>query len=236
MNAAPYWDILPLAQQRLWPQLRGLPEHFVLYGGTALALQLGHRDSVGFDFFSSRPFVPRQLYGKLEFLARGRITQQERNTLTVRTATEDGAVSVSFFGGLKLNSVDWPLTVAPGVRLAGVRDIFGCKCAAIQQRQILKDLSDICALLRHGLSLSEGLGCARAIYGEPFNPHVTLRVLSYPPALEGVSAADRHLIAQAVEWTKGENLPRIAPAGSIGLIPASPGSGVSVGTDPGPGE
>ncbi|WP_373321508.1 nucleotidyl transferase AbiEii/AbiGii toxin family protein [Rivihabitans pingtungensis] len=28
---------------------------FVLYGGTAIALRLGHRESVDFDFFSDRP-------------------------------------------------------------------------------------------------------------------------------------------------------------------------------------
>jgi hypothetical protein len=28
---------------------------FVLYGGAAIALRLGHRQSVDFDFFSSRP-------------------------------------------------------------------------------------------------------------------------------------------------------------------------------------
>ncbi|MBN9405087.1 MAG: nucleotidyl transferase AbiEii/AbiGii toxin family protein [Burkholderiales bacterium] len=52
----PRLDVLPRAQQRLWPQLskvRGLG--FVLYGGTAIALRLGHRESVDFDFFSEHP-------------------------------------------------------------------------------------------------------------------------------------------------------------------------------------
>lgn len=49
-------DILPMAQRRLWPQLGNAPKlGFVLYGGTAIALRLGHRDSVDFDFFSERP-------------------------------------------------------------------------------------------------------------------------------------------------------------------------------------
>lgn len=49
----PRIDVLPTAQQRLWPLLRraaGLG--FVLYGGTAIGLRLGHRPSVDFDFFS----------------------------------------------------------------------------------------------------------------------------------------------------------------------------------------
>ena len=89
LNTAPYWDILPKAQRTLWARLVSLPEHFVLYGGTALALQLGHRTSNDFDFFSAQPIDPRQLYETLDFVAQGRITQEERNTLTVQAETED---------------------------------------------------------------------------------------------------------------------------------------------------
>ena len=48
----PHLEILPPAQQRLWPELRPAAElGFALYGGTAIALRLGHRTSVDFDFF-----------------------------------------------------------------------------------------------------------------------------------------------------------------------------------------
>ena len=219
MNQAPYWNILPSAQQRLWARLEGLPEHFVLYGGTALALQLGHRSSVDFDFFSSRPLVPRQLREQLDFLAGSKITQEERNTLTVQVGTEDGPVSVSFFGGLKLRTVKSPLEFAPGVRIADVCDVFGCKCATIQKRRSSKDLADICAVLRQtGLSLPKGLGFAKTIYGEQFNPYITLRMLSYPPALEGLSPADRRQLEKAVESVDVGNIPCPAPRGLIGLV------------------
>jgi hypothetical protein len=48
----PKKSILPKAQQEIWPLLapaQGLS--FVLYEGTAVALHLGHRTSVDFDFF-----------------------------------------------------------------------------------------------------------------------------------------------------------------------------------------
>ena len=35
----PRLDILPESQRRLWPELDAVPSDFVLYGGTALALQ-----------------------------------------------------------------------------------------------------------------------------------------------------------------------------------------------------
>jgi hypothetical protein len=53
----PCLEILPFAQQALWPHLREVTRlGFVLYGGTAIALRLGHRQSVDFDFFTERPF------------------------------------------------------------------------------------------------------------------------------------------------------------------------------------
>jgi hypothetical protein len=53
---APRLDILPEGQRLLWPELDHVPQDFVLYGGTALALQLDHRVSEDFDFFSAQPF------------------------------------------------------------------------------------------------------------------------------------------------------------------------------------
>jgi hypothetical protein len=52
----PNLNILPEPQRRLWGELRDTPQAFVLYGGTALALRLGHRQSEDFDFFSNQPF------------------------------------------------------------------------------------------------------------------------------------------------------------------------------------
>ncbi len=197
----------------------------MLYGGTALALQLGHRNSVDFDFFSSQPLVPRQLREQLDFLAESKITQEERNTLTVQVATKDGPVFVSFFGGLRLETVQNPLQFDPGVRIADVRDIFGCKCATIQKRQNDKDLADICAVLSQTeWSLSDGLAFARVIFGGLFNPYITLRALSYPPTLDGLSSADRERLASAVESVDVSQLPCPEPKGLIGhAAPVIPG-------------
>lgn len=45
MRFTPRLDILPSAQRRLWDELGATPPEFTLYGGTAIALQLGHRQS-----------------------------------------------------------------------------------------------------------------------------------------------------------------------------------------------
>ena len=68
----PRLDILPAAQRRLWPELRAVPDGFVLYGGTAVALWLGHRVSVDFDFMAEHAFDPHELAESLPLLARAR--------------------------------------------------------------------------------------------------------------------------------------------------------------------
>ena len=57
---APRLDVLPATQRELWPELRPVRDlGFVLYERTAIALWLGHRQSVDFDFFGSHP-LPRR--------------------------------------------------------------------------------------------------------------------------------------------------------------------------------
>ena len=80
----PKLQTLPPAQRALWLELRDTPPEFVLYGGTAIALHLGHRESVDFDFFARREFNPSDLYGRVPFLVGAQVLQQEKNTLTCR--------------------------------------------------------------------------------------------------------------------------------------------------------
>src|ERR1022692_2167177 len=89
--------ILPAPQQRLWQELKSVPPEFVLYGGTAIALHLGHRESVDFDFFGDCTFDPVKLAADLPFMAKAEITQSEPNTLT-GIVDRGGAVKISFFG------------------------------------------------------------------------------------------------------------------------------------------
>src|ERR1700688_750060 len=65
---SPHLEILPPPQRTLWSELSDVPREFVLYGGTALALHLGHRNSVDFDFFGSRALDLSQIEQGISFL------------------------------------------------------------------------------------------------------------------------------------------------------------------------
>jgi hypothetical protein len=173
-------DILPPAQHRLWGELGSLPAPFVLYGGTALALHLGHRQSEDFDFFANGDIDTDRLYRTAPFLRGSQITQQEPNTLTC-LVDRGGPIKVSFFGLPHLARIRPPV-VAEGndLRVASLLDIAGTKAAVVQRRAQAKDYIDIDALITQaGIDLSTQLAADRAIYGAQFAPTPTLKALAY---------------------------------------------------------
>ncbi len=176
----PRLDILPAPQRRLWEELHALPPEFTLYGGTAIALQLGHRQSVDFDFFGSRALDPLALVPALPLLAGARIVQREPNTLGC-IVDRGGPVLLTLFGVPALPRLAPPLIAEDnGVRIAALLDLAGTKAAVVQMRAEAKDYADIDALLTQGgLDLPMALAAARALYGESFNPLATLKALSY---------------------------------------------------------
>ncbi len=176
----PRLDILPPPQRRLWDELAAVPPEFVLYGGTAIALQLGHRQSADFDFFSNRPLDPVHLAPAIPFLAGATVTQREPDTFSCQL-DRGGVVRLSFFGLPAVPRLAPPL-VAPdtGLRVATLLDLAGMKAAVVQMRAEAKDYLDIDAMLTDGrIDLPTALAAARAIYGGQFNPLATLKALSY---------------------------------------------------------
>lgn len=78
----PLLSVLPPAQRRLWPELSEFPRHFVLYGGTGLALRVGGRQSEDFDLFTSEPVNAHALAGSLACLTGAELIQAAPNTAT----------------------------------------------------------------------------------------------------------------------------------------------------------
>jgi Nucleotidyl transferase AbiEii toxin, Type IV TA system len=176
----PHLEILPPAQRRLWHELDQVPTEFTLYGGTAIALHLGHRQSVDFDFFGIRPFDPTELQAAIPFLAKARVRQRERNTLTA-ILNREGQVAVSFFGVPNLPRLVAPLVSDDnGLKVASLLDLAGTKASVVQVRPEAKDYLDLDMLITKGeITLPMALTAAQALYGASFNPQITLKALSY---------------------------------------------------------
>jgi len=177
MSFVPKLSVLPAAQRTVWSDLKQLPKPFVLYGGTALALRLGHRQSEDFDFFADAPVNPDELLASLPLLKGATVRQKEPNTLTVVVHRPE-PVKISFFG-VALHRVGEPDLTEDGIaRVATLWDVAGCKMAAIQNRSEAKEYLDAFALLEHGVPIEEMLASAQAIYGAQFFPIVSLKALS----------------------------------------------------------
>src|ERR1700722_12698418 len=163
-------DILTESQRLFWPELDAIPSDFVLYGGTGLALQLGHRISEDFDFFSSSSFDPERLRSRLPFFRDldpsdpDVWVHRKRDNLEA-FVNRGGVVKVAFFGGLDtLHRVEDPRQAAGSrVQVASLVDLAGMKMRVIQMRATWKDYVDIHALISHGMDVSESLAAAKAI-------------------------------------------------------------------------
>jgi hypothetical protein len=140
-----------------------------LYGGTAIALQLGHRPSLDFDFFAWRPFAPNNLMQKIPYLRGATVRQAAPDTLTV-TVDRGGPAQLLFFGGLDLGQVARADTaIGPGIKVASLIDLAGFKVAVVTQRAELKDYIDVHTLLiRAAIPLADMLASAGIIYGSEF--------------------------------------------------------------------
>jgi Nucleotidyl transferase AbiEii toxin, Type IV TA system len=175
----PTLEKLPPSQRTLWPELSEVPRDFVLYGGTALALRLGHRISEDFDFFSPNQLLPDDLERRVPFLREAVRLQSSPNTL-VSSVDRGGAVKVSFFGGLNLRRVQDPeLAEGPGILVASLLDLAAAKVQVVQDRAESKDYRDVDRLLKEGIDLGHALAAARAVFGPAFNPLLSLKALSY---------------------------------------------------------
>ncbi|RIE07320.1 nucleotidyl transferase AbiEii/AbiGii toxin family protein, partial [Candidatus Cryosericum odellii] len=115
----------------------------VLAGGTALALQVGHRVSVDFDFFAGNEFDP------VAILRTVQTTSAEVQSLKLEPGT-----AVMIVDGVKVSLFQYPYPFAEpmelfnGTKVAGAVDIAGMKLIAIMQGGARRDFVDLYTVLR----------------------------------------------------------------------------------------
>lgn len=117
-------------------------KNFYLAGGTALAIQLGHRESVDLDFFSKDDFSISKIKEKLSGIGELSIDYEEAGTLS---GVLDG-VKISFFH-YGYNQI-FPLINYGEILLADERDIAAMKIDTISSRGSKKDFTDIYFLVK----------------------------------------------------------------------------------------
>jgi hypothetical protein len=149
----------------LFPALSAFAE-FYLAGGTALALQIGHRVSVDFDFFSPEP-IPRSLSAKVEHVfapepVTALVNNPDQLTVLVRT--------------VKLTFLTYPfpliqpLVPVGGLSMLSVKELGATKAYTIGRRGTYKDYVDLYFILaEHQATLGEIIALAEEKFGQAFN-------------------------------------------------------------------
>ena len=166
-------DVLTKTQFDLIKRLACLEKWgFYMAGGTGLALQLSHRTSVDFDFYSPKTFIAEEVLAEL---------RKDFTEISVRQALVNTLI-------LSINNVDLsffyypykllkPLIKYESVNLASRQDIAAMKVAAIVQRGKRRDFIDIYFLLQR-LSLKEIIKFAIQKY-PGYQEMLILRALIY---------------------------------------------------------
>lgn len=139
-----YLNVLPAGHEEVIKKISAYPftKNFYLAGGTALALQLGYRESVDFDFFNEQDFNPEELLNVLK-------NDFEVEDLTVAKGTLNCMTQ-----GIKLQFLNYPYPLLEkftdwyGINLSSVIDVACTKMITVSVRGSKKDYIDIYFLLQ----------------------------------------------------------------------------------------
>lgn len=139
-----FTDVLPENTKIVLDKLKGteIVNRFYLTGGTALALQIGHRESEDLDFFCETDFEPTHVQKELEKLGKLESSAIEPGTLNL------------FLDNVKIQFLHYPYRLLErkvdfdGISLSSLIDIACTKLITVSSRGSKKDFIDIYYLLQ----------------------------------------------------------------------------------------
>jgi len=168
-------EILTIEQVKLLPFLKNFRRGFGLCGGTAIALHIGHRQSVDFDLFSTQEFDNHRLTQKI------RDNGQSVQKVFVDYKGEYTAV----IGGAKFTFLHYPFIIkfdedfGGYIKIADLLTLAALKAYALGRRAKWKDYVDLFFVMRDFYSLDKIVKRAREIFGDVFNEKIFRTQLAY---------------------------------------------------------
>lgn len=172
-----------------------------LVGGTALALQYGHRMSVDLDFFGKIEADNIDIKEQLQDVGKLSVIKESRN------------INVFVIDGVKVDFINYPYqwideaVVDETVLLASPRDIAAMKVNAIEGRGSKKDFIDLYFLLQH-YSIQDILG----FYAKKYPEYSIFRALMSLTYFEDAESQFMPQMFTNVSWEEIKNTLRKAVA------------------------
>ena len=195
-----HWDILGKKKVAVLPKLKFLKDRgFYLAGGTALALQIGHRLSADLDFCNPGIFDSEKILDEFQKNSIHTVLiQKTENTLIAKI--ENINVSLFTYSYKLLN----PLVITESLNLTSVEDIAAMKLIAIIQRGVRRDFIDLYFLIKL-LGLKKIFQLTKQKY-PPFNEYLGLQALTYFADAEKTPKKRKIILFQPVEWEEIKKL------------------------------
>jgi len=168
-------EAISLKRQKIFQKLKNFPQ-FYLAGGTALALQIGHRMSDDFDLFSEKD-IPAELLEKVEKIFKEStidiITNHSEQLSLIIDQTKVDFVKYPF--PLILNLIEYE-----EVKIIKISEIAATKAYTIGRRATYKDYIDLYFILSEKYSsLPEIIKISEEKFKEHFDPRLFLEQLVY---------------------------------------------------------
>lgn len=173
-------ELLDHSRQDIFRLLPSFGEYGYLAGGTALALQIGHRKSFDFDVFVNQQIGEAFLRKVKKIFGEVKFTLNNPDQINFYTR---GGINVTFvFVGYKPL---FPLVKTEEISLADLRDIAADKAYTIGRRATWRDYVDVFFILQKDIaSLPEVISWAKKKFGEGFTETLFLEQLVYFQDLE----------------------------------------------------
>jgi hypothetical protein len=182
-------EILTREQEQLLDFLRSFKRGFYLVGGTAIALQMGHRRSIDFDLFTM---------DKIKRLTLRR--RAEQSGLPCKLLGEDSDQIHFVLNNVKVTFFSYPYAVEHPVLLGDIismptlLSLAAMKAFALGRRAKWKDYVDLCFLIRDHFSVPEIIREAQRLFGDSFSDRLFRGQLTYHADID---------YAEAVEFMPG---------------------------------
>jgi len=175
-----YFEIFDKPRIDAFRKLSVFKARGILAGGTAVALQLGHRYSYDFDVFTSKK-IPKKLLGEIVDVFGDKIEKLVDQTTELSFLTP-GKVKVSFiqFPFPLLH----PVVKTKSLSLFNLKDLASNKAYTIGRRGEYRDYVDMFFLLKSGLSLKKIIKESKERFFGAFSERLFLEQLVYFDDLE----------------------------------------------------
>ena len=159
MNQKVYLNILSQSQKDLLPLIKQYKTDYYLVGGTAIALFLGHRESIDFDLFTNKN--KNQLKAKTNL--------QSKMATSVITIFEEKDQAHFIVNGVKITFLNFPhkiqaKEVFEGIKIPDLLTLAAMKAFALGGRAKWKDYVDLYFILNQGIKLKEIIAKADMLF------------------------------------------------------------------------